>query len=553
MRRSSRPTAATILLASVILGAPSTATAQTPLDGDARLFVTQELLEVALRRLQRSSGVRLVYSPDLLPQEHRVSCACSSVSVAQALDALLDGTGLTYRSARTQITIAPEQADDRRDTARGVIVGRVVDAEGGRPVVNAMIRLESGQGVLSGANGVFTLRNVPAGAHSLQITSIGWRAETVGAVEVPASDTCRVTVRLSREAIPLAEILVAPGTFGILEELSPGTVRSYTREEIQTMPQLGEDVFRSIKRLPGVAASDISTKLNIRGGTDREVLVRLDGLELQLTTGGFGVESGDKMTGVLDLSSRTETRDAKTTVGMSVTNLTGMSRGSFGDQKGAWLFSARRGFMDWVMKMVGMQDKLNPRYYDLFGKVSYQPAPRHLVSAHVLHAGDNFTYRDQPTDGIDDIDIDTGWDSSYGWLTWKATPGSRVTATTLLSTGKVTRNRDGFVDDPQRPGMPDRISASDHRTFTFAGLRHDLSVRLTNRALLKAGGEVKDVRAEYDYSNASSTRVLVDDALTTVSDSVSVDLDRDGSEVSAWLAARMRPVDRLTRTWLHVC
>lgn len=179
--------------------------------------------------------------------------------------------------------------------------------------------------------------------------------------------------------------------------------------------------------------------------------------------------------------------------------------------------------------------------------MSFQPSARHLVSAHVLHAGDRFAYDDEPEDGIDDIDVSTGWDSSYGWLTWKATPGERVTATTLLSLGRVTRERDGYVQDTERPGMPDFISASDHRTFTFAGARHELAVRLTERALLEVGGEVKDVRAEYAYANAARTRVLpTADRITTRTDSVSVRLDRDGTETSAWLAARTRPADGVT-------
>jgi hypothetical protein len=564
-----------LVVAALALGA-APAQGQSPLEGIAGLTVDGELIESTLRLLQRTAGVSLVYSPDLLPEDRRVSCACADVTVRQALDSILKGTRLTYTSSRTQIRIVPDRAPPR-PVRPGAILGRVVDSRGGAPVVNAMVRLETGQGSLSDASGEFMIVNVPPGIYRIEVTSIGWEPGAVDRVEVLESDTVTVTIRLEQGVVSLPEVLVSPGTFGVLEEVSPDVTRTLTRDEIQTLPQFGEDVFRALKRLPGVASDDISTKLNIRGGTDREVLVRLDGLELyepyhmkdwdgalgivdlnalggvELTAGGFGAEFGDKLTGVFDMTSRTTVEDARTTLGLSISNLTAMSRGGFAGEKGAWLFSARRGFMDLVMKLMGEDDRLSPEYYDLFGKVSYQASSRHILSANVLHAGDDFSLSvtewdgTQPVDGIEEGDLSTGWDSSYGWVTWKATPGRGVSATTMAWAGRVTRHRKGYILDAGSIDTPERITVRDDREFTFAGLREDLSLELSDRAMIKLGAEVKRVRSDYYYANETLTPFATAEGARTMRvDSVLVQLDPDGHEISGYVAARARPIDPLT-------
>jgi len=75
------------------------------LDRPARLDVRDVPLEKALVLLQRASGVALAYSPDLIPDERRVSCSCKEMTVSQALDRLLKGTGLRYRLGDDNVVI----------------------------------------------------------------------------------------------------------------------------------------------------------------------------------------------------------------------------------------------------------------------------------------------------------------------------------------------------------------------------------------------------------------------------------------------------------------
>ncbi|NJD11665.1 MAG: hypothetical protein FIB01_14930 [Gemmatimonadetes bacterium] len=560
------------ILLRVLLGiSPASAVAQSPLDGPARLTVDSVTVEQALQELRRSAGVSLLYSPDLLPADLRVSCPCAHVTVREALARILANTGLTFRTTGTQIRIVPLPRPDRSRPETGVITGHVLALDTGEPVDNALVQIDDGPGTPSNEAGFFLVRAAGSGIHRLRVTSIGFVENGVDEVTIPSGDTVHVVIRLARAAIPLPSILVAPGTFNLLEDVSPGAGRSLTREEIQALPQLGEDLFRAMKRLPGVASSDISTKLTVRGGSDSEVLVRLDGLELyepyhmkdwdgavgiidlnalggvQLTTGGFGVEHGDRLAGVFDMRSRTSVGSARTTTGLSITNLTALSRGGLDGGNGAWLIAARRGFMGLLIKLIGEDDRLSPQYYDVFGKVSWQLSPANRLTAHVLWAGDRFGLHEVESNHLERIDLETGWDSNYGWLVWDAKPHPRVSASTMAWAGRVTRNRDGLVVDFGRPGMPDTISVTDDRLFSFAGLRHDLEVEISDRALLKVGADVRRLHGDYGYAGLTATPYLTPQGNPAMrNDRVAVDLDNHGTQVGAWLAARVRPIDPVT-------
>jgi len=105
-------------------GGPSVVAAQSPLEAFARLTVEGQGIEQALRMLGRSAGVSLVYSPDLLPASEGVRCACQDVTVRQALERILQGTGLTFRSRGTLIRIVPLEPRAPR-TQTGCIIRHV--------------------------------------------------------------------------------------------------------------------------------------------------------------------------------------------------------------------------------------------------------------------------------------------------------------------------------------------------------------------------------------------------------------------------------------------
>ena len=79
--------------------------------------------------------------------------------------------------------------------------------------------------------------------------------------------------------VKLAEFVVAPSRFGVAD-IATTVAASLTASELEVLPQVGDDLFRSIARLPGLAADDVSAQFWVRGAPHSEVLARLDGVDL---------------------------------------------------------------------------------------------------------------------------------------------------------------------------------------------------------------------------------------------------------------------------------
>ena len=568
-----------ILLALAVLLAPTSASARgipsstlqdppPPLDRVVGLELTNITLGETLNQIQRAVGLTFVYSPDFVPVQRTVSCPCEDKTVREALTHILRGTNLVFDALGNQVRIAPAERKNE-EPSLGAIVGTVLNQANDLPIPNALIQLSDGRGSLSNEHGRFILVNVPPGTYRVSVSGLGWEPKEVGGVEVVGGGAAVLQVRLTRRVIPLSAIIVSPGTFGLLDEPSDFALQTLTREQIETIPQVGEDVFRSLRRLPGLASGDISTRLYLRGGLDREVLMLLDGMELyepyhlkdfegalgivdinavggiDLHTGGFPVDYGDRMAGVFDMQTRKAPEEGtRTSLGLSITNASLLSQGSFADGRGNWLLSARRGYMDIAFKLTDVDNEIKPRYYDALGKFEYQFGSRHLLSLHVLQAGDRLSldpdvFGDEEGDGR----LRTEWGNSYGWATWKVFLSPRVRARTIFSAGRISRSRVGFVEDPGRVEGPESADVSDKGASRFGGIKHEWTVDITDNLAIRGGGSVERLFGDYDYSNRTRTlKATPSGDLTGVIDTTLVNLEPTGTAYGAFGAVRFKPV-----------
>jgi outer membrane cobalamin receptor len=493
-----------------------------------------------------------------------VSCYCGDATVGVALDSLLAGTGLVYGEAARRVVLSPPATASDAPAREGVLqpgtlVGHVRAAPDGQPIDGARVQVSGRLGeVWTDATGLFRLTLAP-GEYDL----------LVEALRIGHGDTTAVTVRLDPAPIELDELVVTPGTYGILKHASVVAEQTLTRDYVNALPRFADDVYRAVDRLPGVTTHDITAKIDVRGAPNDQVMMQLDGLELsepfhlqdwdgslsiidvesvndiRLMTGGFTAEYGDKMGGVLSIRTTTPPPDrTRTTVGFSVMNLTGTSEGGFARGRGTWLASARYGFLGPTLKILDEANGAEPTYYDVFGKLQYQLSPRHLISAHLLHARDVFAVVEE-----DGTDVRSMWGSSYLWMNWTADLTHTLSAQTTISAGRQTRHRRGVDYDYGPPSPSTRVD--DRRAFNFYELKQNWGLMVSDRVLVRWGFDLRDGLADYDYQRwfekwVPNTTDPTAPAWSKQSGSSSMQASPSGQQIGLFQSNRLRLMDRFT-------
>jgi outer membrane receptor protein involved in Fe transport len=326
-------------------------------------------------------------------------------------------------------------------------------------------------------------------------------------------------------------IVVTPSRFSILHQ-SPGSGATLSRRDVDRLPHLTDDVYRVIAFLPGVAGGDISAPLNVRGGEQDEILILLDGQEvyapfhfedfgsifsvvdtqaiggLEFLTGGFTAEYGDRMSGVLDIS--TDSPEARRTLaGISFVNARFLSEGRFAGERGSWMASGRRGYLDLVLDLVenpSDNSRLSPTYYDLLGKVEYRLNERTDLALDLLGSYDSLAFRG---DDAEAGEANANYDNSTAWLTLSTQWRPRLSSRTIVSVGRVARDRVASVDDLdglQHCETCSRRAAQvrDERSFDFVGVKQEWKFSAGSRHNLKWGLNLRRLTASYDYSSSSA-------------------------------------------------
>ena len=416
-----------------------------------------------------------------------------------------------------------------------------------------MTRVRAADALLGALEGSPVLAVVSPSGHVVLVR----RAAVAGDGPLPP-----MVVRLDSVPVLLSAVVVTPGYFGMMGTAldAPQTL---DREQIRTRPQLGEDLFRSINRLAGLSSNDIAAGFHVRGGEVNQLYVSLDGLQLhepfhlkdvdgalsildmqsvegiELTTGGFTSEYGSRLGSVLTIQSAAPRLDTITTMaGLSITNVRAQSEGSFGDGKGGWLVSARRGYLDLALRLAGTSDSLSPVYSDLFAKGTWDFDGRHRIAVHALRADDAMHY--SSGDGV----IRSGYTSTYGWLNWDAAWTDALESSTVLSASALSWTRDGTP----HTGLPGASQVHDHRSFDATpGLRQDWTLALGDQASVRWGGEVQAERASYDYDGMRAVITGTGSATAVVERHIGVGLSPSGTHTGFYLTPRVRPV-----SWLVV-
>ena len=491
-------------------------------------------------------------------------------------------------AAEAQITRVVDAAAQQP----GSIDGSVLRPSSRQPIVGADIHLlGTTVSTTTDATGAFHLRTVPPGTYELRVEAPGSHPlQIVDLVIKPGLTTEIKDLELSLAPdqdgvqpletiyvnatqvvvsqspgigfdevhVKLSAVVVTPSRFGISEERVAANA-TLTNAELATLPQLGEDLYRTISRLPGLSSNELSAKFLVRGAPNSQLLARFDGVDLvepyhlkdwdgvlsivdlqtigsvDMVTGGFTTDYGDRLAGVMTMETQEYARtQSLTTLGLSVTNVRATNQGTFAGGDGQWMVAARRGYVDLAVKLGGGTVNASPVYYDFSGKVQYRLSPQQTLSLHVLYAADTM----KKAQSGNDPDLRSSYDSAYLWGRWQGRFGERLSGESVLAVSQLDWHRtgNGWIDDGAH-----RFMLHDDRRLDTVGLRQDWTLNLTEHALIRSGFEYKTGEARYDYALLRDLWTLSNGNLFTSTRAVNYALRPGGDYAAAYAALRLQP------------
>ncbi|MDE0504328.1 MAG: TonB-dependent receptor, partial [Candidatus Poribacteria bacterium] len=308
------------------------------------------------------------------------------------------------------------------------------------------------------------------------------------------------------DLVQLSPIIVTPGKFTILGGAK--SVVTLTKREIESLPLIDNDVARAAHIFPGVVSNEYSARFSVRGGEKDEILVRLDGMELyepyhlqdfggavsiidlglirhaDLLMGGFPAEYGDRLSGVYDLHVMHGNREEfSANLGVDLINAHMLLEGPLSD-RGSWLVSARRGYLDIILNLMGADEELKPQYADVYGKITYDLTSQDTLSVNSLYAWDKNRIREED----DESNLDSRYQNAMVWTKWRHHFNEEIWSDVFLFNGLVTRDRQ------------EGVNGIDTRDFGYLGSKAEITARLVNTHTLRAGLEWRWSAADYNYS-----------------------------------------------------
>jgi len=346
----------------------------------------------------------------------------------------------------------------------------------------------------------------------------GLRAERVAegvyaVVRAPDAPAAAASTPPATPVASLESVVISASRYSLAAEI-PEVHAFLTQEQLDAIPRLGEDSLKAVQRLPGAATNGLAGLAHIRGGERDETLVMLDGLALyepfhlrllqspvsllderivdglDVYTGGFTAEYGDRMSAIIDARSVRPDADRYHELGLSLFHASALAARRFDDGRGQWLASFRRSNLDVVADAMS-SDLGEPQYLDGFGRVDYAFSDSTRGSLHLLLASDNA--RISNSAGTEEADAE--YRNAYLWATLEHDWSPRLKGRAVLSWTDVSSERTGVVDEPGRR----RGSVDDERDYDVLGLRLDGSYS-TERWLHRFGVDLRSLSATYAYA-----------------------------------------------------
>ena len=283
-------------------------------------------------------------------------------------------------------------------TEKGTIAGIVIDDRTEQPIRGVSVYLEN-QGVVveTDANGRFTL-DAPRGRQTIAASVIGYalvRTE-IDVAEAPLD----MTLRLSAGAGAYTERVNVSGSLRGESDSIAGSTTLYGRELETLRGAVLDDPLRAMQSLPSATATDdFYSEFAVRGNPFRYVGLVVDGVQtrylmhavngitdggsiaminsetlssVSLLPGSYPQRTGRQMGAEVGLATREGSRDEfRGRAGLSGTSATFLGEGPIAGNKGSWLASIRRSYLDYLITRIDPEAGFAFGFVDTQAKAVY--------------------------------------------------------------------------------------------------------------------------------------------------------------------------------------
>jgi hypothetical protein len=302
------------------------------------LSMADTSLEALIQEISMQTEIDFVFNHEELEKSPRISISVSGESVEAVLDQCLAGSGLSYKKVNNTIIITPEKKLSKSSRTEGpvqTVRGIVKDRESGIPLPFANAWVVNSQPLI-GANtnmqGIFELKNVPVGRHSLRVTYVGYKDAVLSEVVVGSAKEVSLSIEIEEALESLGEVSVSLTKGEPLNQMAVVSSRSFNVDETKRYPATVSDPARMAQVFAGVTGNDDSTnEIIIRGNSPNWMIWRLEGVEIpspnhfaeegyssgaisilstnmiglsDFYTGAFPAEYGAALSGVFDIKFR---------------------------------------------------------------------------------------------------------------------------------------------------------------------------------------------------------------------------------------------------------
>ncbi len=481
-----------VLIGGVLINLPGHATSQISL-----LDVVEAL---------QAKGHRFLYSSDLVSDQ--VSVQVDEISI-RALQIALPQVALKMKRVGLLWVVTTA------DTAKHKVSGYLLSLDGD-PIKEAIIQVAGGNQVVhSRHDGYFEI--VPGSENEkLEFRAPGFQKQVLSiqmaqespVILLPNSWIESMIVTGSRYRLPLQKDFTS--------------TLYLSADEMQLVPALGGDSLRVVTTLPGVSSVGVSAKPRIRGGLQDELLVLLDGVELiepfhlsdfqsvfstiddrtidsvDFYTGGFPARYGNRMSGVMDISTAMPISEPQTEVGLSLFSSFINTRGY--DDKGIpkdWILSLRRGNLA-DLSNITSSDWGEPKYLDAFARMGLTLSDKSNLYFGAVAVVDDVRLNNDEEKAASKIDTVHLWsrfdhqinDSLYTAFVFSLLENEREQTQRIIPEAN-----DINEPDPEVPGFLDY-----QQSIQRVALRNDYSLVFDSNQF-EFGLQIEYVRGDYDYQS----------------------------------------------------